>query len=240
VYAEDGNVADDFKPWPEANSQDAATFNDVPEAFTDDPESEEEYWDNGWNRSSSIGEEDNAGNNSDYLGDRSPSSADRLSNPSFLTAGYVEDVFGDEYGNLPEPGHEPPGLAETTQQTINGGPHYDQYLRSQQPHAPVTAHAEPDSEWRETTLDKLSSFFGEGPDVSDDETDGNYREASNFNDDADDIVAEFQKSAAAGMLKTAGRNFTFQEQQELIDEPGVARHLSELNLANSFYEDDLA
>lgn len=99
----------------------------------------------------------------------------------------------------------------------------------------------------EDTFEKSSSFQNE-------------EEARAFNNDSDGIVAEFQRSAAAQALKfsnpsndnvgafrtilddqpmsrTAGRHFTFAEQQELIDEPGTARHFGELNLENSFYLD---
>ncbi len=83
----------------------------------------------------------------------------------------------------------------------------------------------------------------------------NEAEADAFNNSADDVVAQFQRSAAGASLfsdsdsgafmtvasdpmsRTAGRNFTFSEQQELIDEPGVARHLGELNLDDTHYLD---
>ncbi len=113
-----------------------------------------------------------------------------------------------------------------------------------------------EGEWREfdpseeddDDITKSSSFQNEA-------------EAEEFNEEAQRIVAEFQRNAAhlmegnysqqaededdsgsfrtvasvEGMQKTAGRNFSFAEQQELIDEEGSARHLAELNLDNSFY-----
>lgn len=88
----------------------------------------------------------------------------------------------------------------------------------------------------------------------------NEAEAEEFNADADAVVREFQRSAAAQALfsdsgdsgafmtvatdpngpkrvKTAGRHFTFSEQQDLIDEPGTARHVADLNLDDTFYLD---
>lgn len=94
----------------------------------------------------------------------------------------------------------------------------------------------------------------------------NIHEAEEFNNDADGIVAQFQRSAGAQALfsdsddsgafltvatdpnaaskrvqsanaRFAGRHFNYAEQQELIDEPGVARHVADLDLDGTFYLD---
>lgn len=83
----------------------------------------------------------------------------------------------------------------------------------------------------------------------------NEAEAEEFNADADAVVRAFQRSAAGQGLfsdsddsgafetvatdprrvKTAGRHFTFSEQQELIDEPGHSHFANELDLDGTFY-----
>ena len=77
---------------------------------------------------------------------------------------------------------------------------------------------------------KTSSRHDDEDDVYSSQSVENIRQAERFNEQADDVVAQFQR--------TAGKNFTFSEQQDLINEnkSGSARQMADLNLTNSFYE----
>jgi hypothetical protein len=111
-------------------------------------------------------------------------------------------------------------------------------------------------EWIEHEIennDRLSDNFPGGKSAAFQ----NEAEADDFNENASDIVKAFYKSAGANALsgqfsdgpesgafmtiasdmsRTAGRHFTFAEQDELINEQGTARHLADLDLEGTFYE----
>lgn len=111
-----------------------------------------------------------------------------------------------------------------TAQNVSDNDDYDQDSEDYENH-------EEDRDGKTSSLDSLASWFED-----DNSSHTNMKQAEAFNDDSDEIVREFQRSAAGRQL-TSGRHFTFGEQQDLIDEDGVASQLGNLNLKNSFYED---
>jgi len=100
-----------------------------------------------------------------------------------------------------------------------GQPGWPQYEEGMRPGSPLPGEEEEDHEWR--TFDPREASV---------EEEENLRVAENFNDNAEEIVRKVQ-------ARTAGRNFSFAEQQELIDEDGTADQLPNLDLAGTFYED---
>ena len=78
---------------------------------------------------------------------------------------------------------------------------------------------EEDHDWREFNPREASTDEFE-----------NLRVAEKFNEASEETVRRMQS-------RTAGRNFSFSEQQALIDEDGTADQLPNLDLAGTFYED---
>jgi hypothetical protein len=79
---------------------------------------------------------------------------------------------------------------------------------------------EEDHDWRPMTKEEALEYADERE---------NRRQAAAFNSQADDLVENFRS-------RTAGKNFSYAEQQELIDEDGEADQLPNLDLSGTFYE----
>lgn len=267
--------ASDFVGWAEPNSEDAETFNDLrpweTPAHTDGPNGDgTSRQDDMWNKSSAYEDEweryeeepDEATQqlqqyheNNPVAGEVAPTSVPYRRARDDFGSNYPEDAAafvrsqGDPYDlDVPDAIDlaQEEGLPRNVKH-YNDDPWADagNYPEGEAPPfgLPNSRHAA-----------YLDSLFADDDEASDSEL-RNTREAATFNEEADDIVAQFQRSAAGGSImgmgagayeaegtvptiaqqKYAGRNFTYAEQQELIDEPGSASQLDYLNLDDSIY-----
>lgn len=241
----DGDPANNFEEWGSENADDALVFNTVQE-LDEDNDPEEAFYD---------GEESPIGRTSTYkpeeLGLVENDSVDGHENPYSQAAA--------EAWLKAHPGQK---LPKAFKHKASADP-YDEdhsWQKNQEAGEPEeyfeddlgyhdTDSDEDNGGWttRGTTSKRVNSngLTDDELEILSDDSDvaGRFSSyeaalrAEEFNDEADDIVSQFQRSAAAnGLTRSAGKNFSYAEQQELIDEQGVASQLGSLNLANSFYE----
>jgi hypothetical protein len=290
----DGNPDDNFEEWPEANSEDADTFNDVQD-LDEDNDPEADYYDHFWGRSSAsdraMGPDMSNGNavgpaaNASGVANGDTSLANptdgttgdtSLADPSMMGAG-INTGFGSspaigaggtsptmqpmDQSMVPGAGQRPVQNQFSASHTAsNDGIDRPDWLKEGgfgRGSASIESYAPESILLAQAGIDVSNDYAAEADDGNDanwttrtakteadidalfDDNSGdaerNIKEAENFNDDSDEIVRAFQRSAGAELVRTAGRNFTYSEQQDLIDEPGVASQLNNLNLQDSFY-----